>query len=89
LGSARLIIIDKQLAEATAARAPQRQVAAMAASIRKERERVRHRAEAMRRQLHVLRPVAPPLNRRTTPTAPAGERAPSGTHAVPLLIVQR
>ncbi|MGC1408369.1 MAG: helix-turn-helix domain-containing protein [Acetobacteraceae bacterium] len=52
------------LAEAAAARALQRQVAAVAASSRKEGERVRHRAMAMRRELNRLRPVAPPLNPR-------------------------
>lgn len=50
------------LAEATAARALQRQVAAVAASFRREGQRVRRRAVAMRRELDVLRLVAPPLN---------------------------
>jgi AraC-like DNA-binding protein len=40
------------LAEAAAARALQRQVAAVAASSRREGERVRHRAAAMRRELY-------------------------------------
>jgi hypothetical protein len=50
------------LAEATAARALQRQVAAVAASFRREGQRVRRRAVTMRRELDVLRLVAPPLN---------------------------
>ncbi|HSZ93096.1 MAG TPA: helix-turn-helix domain-containing protein [Acetobacteraceae bacterium] len=50
------------LAEAAAARALQRQVAAVAASFRREGQRVRRRAVAMRRELDVLRLVAPPLN---------------------------
>ena len=50
------------LAEATAARALQRQVAAVAASFLREGQRVRRRAVAMRRELDVLRLVAPPLN---------------------------
>jgi AraC-like DNA-binding protein len=55
------------LAEAAAARGLQRQVAAVAASFRREGERVRRRAVALRRELDVPRPVVPPLNARARP----------------------
>jgi hypothetical protein len=47
LGSARLIIIDKQLAETTALRVLQRQVTAMASTVRAEGEPVRCHAETI------------------------------------------
>jgi AraC-like DNA-binding protein len=51
------------LAKAAATRALHRRVAAMAATICAEGERVRHHAETIGRQLHVLQPVTPPLDR--------------------------
>jgi AraC-like DNA-binding protein len=51
------------LAKAAVARALYRRVAAMAATIHAEGQRVRHHAETIGRQLHVLQPVTPPLDR--------------------------